>query len=333
MLSGDLKTMSLADVLQWADANSVSGTLVIERPTGEVCIRIDQRSLVGTTKPDARAVPLSQLHPELPGFDASDIPDSSIALSFFYDQFLDSEATFRFEGPDALETPEIVEVSIWLPEAVMEGLRHMDEWPKINAMYRNDTAHLHRAYAPSVNDLDPAQLAILRCADAEISLSDARLSLGLSRPAFLRGVDGLRRLGLIVVDGAPEGGDLTEKLINQATQLLRAQQFSEAAHVFSALLSADPGSDRIKRLLREAERDQVAYLYERLPAEAAVHRTPRIDVIKNLSRADRLVIEHINDRWDVSTVVLASPLREVETLKTLDKLLKMEALTLILPAA
>jgi hypothetical protein len=225
---------------------------------------------------------------------------------------------------------EVVELDLWIPEAVMEGMRHKDEWPDIAALYPNDSARMHRAEGPTLPSMTRLQQAVLHCGELGITLSDARLSLGLSRPGLLRAVENLRRLGLLIVDGAPVGGNLTDKLINQATVLLRERQFTEATHVFAALLSADPGSERIKRLLREAEREQVAFLYDRVPAEAVVKRTPRLQAVKNLSRSDREVMEHLNDRWDVSTVVLASRLREVETLKSLDKLHRMEAVQLVM---
>lgn len=330
MLSGDLTTMSLADVLQWADATSASGTLVLERPTGTVWFRLQQRTLVAMRQPDVRSVALSQLDLENQPHPTDPLPQGIVAVEALYDEFLDSEATFRFESDFDAADDEVIELSLWIPEAVMEGMRHKDEWPDISALYPTDAAHMHRAEGPTPATFTVLQQAILHCAELGVSLADARLSLGLSRPGLLRGVENLRRLGLVIVDGAPVGGNLTDKLINQATLLLRERQFSEATHVFAALLSADPGSARIKALLREAEREQVAFLYERVPAEAVVQRTPRLQSIKNLSRSDREVIEHLNDRWDVSTVVLASRLREVETLKSLDKLHRMEAVSLVL---
>jgi hypothetical protein len=49
-----------------------------------------------------------------------------------------------------------------------------------------------------------------------------------------------------------------------------------------------------------------------------------------LTNADREVVTRINDRWDVATLVLTCPLREVDTLKTLRKLKQLEAIELSL---
>jgi len=63
-----------------------------------------------------------------------------------------------------------------------------------------------------------------------------------------------------------------------------------------------------------------------------VRKRSRLNALEpRLSRADREVVELINDRWDVASLVLASPLREVETLKTLRKLHRMEGIELLLP--
>jgi hypothetical protein len=149
---------------------------------------------------------------------------------------------------------------------------------------------------------------------------------------LLRNVDVLRKLGCVLVDGAPEVADLTEQLVQKTLLLVREKQFDEALHVFAALLSSEPGSPRIRALLKMVEREHVEHLYTAVPPRALVRKTQRLGMLESrLTRADREVVERINDRWDVASLVLASALREVETLKTLRKLHRMEAIELALP--
>ena len=136
----------------------------------------------------------------------------------------------------------------------------------------------------------------------------------------------LRRLG------TPAGGDLFSKLVGQAIILLRERQFDEAAHVFSALLAADPSAVQVKQLFREAETKQIESLYQDLPPSAVVVPLESGTGDRNrLTASDCQVLDRVNGRWDVSVLVLASPLREVETLKSLRKLLNLRFIKLRVP--
>jgi hypothetical protein len=147
----------------------------------------------------------------------------------------------------------------------------------------------------------------------------------VSRPAILRRVEALRDLGLAEVEGVAAQPDPVARLISQAQALVAQRQFDEASIVFKALLAADPSDRRVRALLREAEREQLAALYEELSPVAvpvlvggpASLETP---AGRRLSSADREVAGRVNGRWDVASIALASPLREVETLKALRKL-------------
>ena len=88
-------------------------------------------------------------------------------------------------------------------------------------------------------------------------------------------------------------------------------------------------------LLREAEREQVAALYEELSPMAVPVLLGGAGVARLARRAggsastDREVAGRVNGRWDVASIALACPLREVETLKALRKLVRLGLLDLI----
>jgi hypothetical protein len=334
VLEGDLRTMGLPDLLQWVGATGTSGVLTIDRPQDAVWVSVRERAVVGVSPPTLGAVPMRDLAPPRRPGRRSAVADDALALEHLYDQFLDADDRFRF---DERATPPLGGVPLELPIQllVMEGMRHLDEWPAIRAMYATDSSCMTRVPdAPTPSALPPVQSALMELASEGASLSDARLTLGLTRPSLLRNVEALRRLGVLAVAGTPRGGDLITKLLNQATLLLKEQQFDEAAHVFSALLSADPGAPRIKALLRQAEREQTRALYKRLPATAVVATTATTtEGSSRVSRTDRTVLELVNGRWDIATLVLASPLREVETLKALQRLARARLVKLELPQA
>ncbi len=331
MLTGDLSTMSLADVLQWADSTRARGLLTILRPSGALWMQIADRQVIGCVRPASRGVLPQGLgaRGERARFE---LGPAGLALEMLYDQFLVQDDEFRFEpGREPPETGIALEIPV--QEIVMTGMQYVDEWAELRGLYPSGHARMRPVAAVRPDSLGATQQALLAVAELEMTLSEARLCLGLSLPALLRNVDTLRRLGCLLVDGAPEVADPTEQFVHKTMMLVREKQFDEAAHVFAALLSSDPGSHRIRELLRMVEREHVADLYTQVPAQAIVLRQPRLAGLESrLTRADRELLVQVDGRRDVATLVLTSPLREVETLKSLRKLHRMEALELIVPS-
>ena len=326
MLAGDLRTMPLADLLQWADSSRAQGLFSITRPSGSVWMHVMDRTVVACGRPLSQATLPGQLFPDIGGDVALD--ERAVATEMLFDQFLDSDDTFRFE-PGALPPEQGVPLDLSLQELVMTGMQWLDEWPRVREIYPNGRARMRRTPGATPHALTETQAALFGLAQLEVSLDTARLCLGISQPALLRNVELLRRLDYVHIDGAPEASDLTEQIVVKTLPLLAEKQFDEAAHVFAALLATAPGSQRIRELLRRVEREQIADLYESVPAEAVVHKRPRIALAELwLSRAERDVVERINDRWDVATLVLTCPMREIDTLKALRKLVQLEAIEL-----
>jgi hypothetical protein len=331
MLAGDLRTFPLADFLQWADSSRARGVLSIFRPSGVIWMQLLDRAVVACVRPLSEGTLPEQLVPNLSG--DVELEASAIATEMLFDQFLDSDDRFRFESDTPpLETGVALDLS--LQELVMIGMQSLDEWPRVRELYPNGRARMRRVEGRIPHPLSPTQLALLELARLEVSLDTARLCLGISQPALLRNVDLLRRLECARVEGTPDAGDLTEQIVFKTMPLLEEKQFDEAAHVFAALLATTPGSQRIRELLRRVEREHIAELYASVPADAVVRKRPRIALAELwLTQTEREVADRINDRWDVATLVLTCPMREIETLKSLRKLKQLEAIELCLPGS
>ncbi len=307
--------MSLADLLQWADAISTAGVLTLER--GSLCFwfQIESRHVICVQRPDGL---IAQRTP-MPGLEGvALLDDATLALEQLYDQFLDAGERFVFD-PDGVPSAVGLPLRVSLQKLVMEGLRLLDEWPRLRAMYPADQARL-RSTGASIDDPNAQRSlsAVWSCAQRGLTLSQARMALGLSRPALLRAVEELRATGHVDVEAAPSGIDLITQLMDQAAALIQARQFDEAQHVLRVLLATDPSLPRVKQLLREAEVLHVQALYTELPRNAVVHlgKPPE----GSLSASDEMLLGHVNGRWDVSTLVLAGGVREIETLKALRRL-------------
>jgi hypothetical protein len=330
VLQADLATFPLADLLQWLDQSRRSGVLEVEASGGPpFWIEIHDRHVVASARPTVDRAGLGTLARWQP-------PEPHEALwpeacaDRIVDLFLpDAQGRFTF-GDGAAGFEGGVPLALGLGQVTLEGLRRLDEWPQLERRHPSDAALLApddpgAGRAPA-RPRTPMQRALVEAARQRLSLGEARLALGLSRPAMLRRTEGLRELGLVQVDGVAPHADPVARLVDQAQALVAERQFDEAAIVFRSLLAADPSDRRVRALLREAEREQLAALYEELsPVAVPVLAAGAADspAGRRLNAADQEVASRVNGRWDVASIALASPLREVETLKALRKLVRL----------
>jgi DNA-binding Lrp family transcriptional regulator len=317
MLRGDLATMPLADLLQWVDAARKSVVIEIARQHGlrawMVCV---DRHVVAASMPFTRGVLAGDGTPAAPGPGLRAVAIEGLLDLFFQ---VDGEMTLR-EGVTGPEPGVAVEVQLGF--LVMEALRQLDEWPRLEAAYPDDGARLRATSDPGGSELSAVQAAIQRAAREGKTLGELRLVLGLSRHALLRRVDELRGIGLLEVEGAAIGErDLPSRLLEQAVALVRERQYAEAAHVMRSLLATTPDDARLRRLLEQTEREHVADCYQQIA---------RQDVVRlgrsgsgGIASADQAIVDALAQKpRSVAGLVLVSPLRELETLVGLLRLLK-----------
>jgi hypothetical protein len=334
VLQGDLVTFPLPDLLQWLDQGRRSG--VVEVDVGEGAsfwIQVHDRRILAAARPPASQAGLGTLsgwaHAERP---EALLPEAS--ADRIVDLFL-APAGGRFTVMDgAAGFDDGVPLDLGVGQMTLEGLRRLDEWPELDRRYPSESALL--CADAKGGGRTAAQRALLEGARRRISLAEARLGLHLSRPALLRRVEALRELGLAHVEGVAPHADPVSSLIDKAEALVVERQFEEASIVFKSLLAADPSDRRVRNLLREAEREQVASLYEELSPVAVpvlLGGTASLDspAGRRLGNTDREVANRVNGAWDVASIALSCPLREVETLKALRKLVRLGLVDLAEP--
>ena len=116
------------------------------------------------------------------------------------------------------------------------------------------------------------------------------------------------------------------KLFSKGLDLMQKRQFSESISVFQEVLRLDPQNAWADEKIEEAERAICGDLYQ---ASVPGHKIPYFLVPEaaltryNLTDQERFVASRINGAWDIKSIVMLSPLREIEILQTLDKLVKI----------
>jgi hypothetical protein len=332
MLQGDLATYPLADLFQWLDQSRRAAVIEIDTADGApFWIEFQDRRIVASARPPGEPSGLGTLA----GWRPTEPPEAlwpEACADRIVDLFL-APAHGRFTlAADAAGFEDGVPLDLAVGQMTLEGLRRLDEWKDLDRRYPSDGALLCADGA--ARPRTPGQRALLEAARRRVSIAEARLALSLSRPAVLRRIEALRELGLAHVEGVAGHADPVSRLVDQAQALLAERQFDEAAIVFKSLLAADPADRRVRNLLREAEREQVAALYEELspvavPVLLGGGRSLESPAGRRLGSVERDIAGRVNGRWDVASIALASPLREVETLKALRRLVRLGLVDLV----
>lgn len=305
-LTGPFGVMPLEELLQWLDQTGRAGVIRIERSDGfDSWLAVKDRELTHASP--------SVLEGALRG--GNEKERAAAALEGLFDLFVMAAGRFRFEARAALPADGIA-IAQPLGFLAMDGLRLRDEWKRLESTFTDESALL-RANG-SARTGNAVHDAILGMARERRAIGDARLRLGLSRPAMLRRTAELVDRGLLAVEGRAERVDPVAVMLAQASTLVAEGQFAEAALVFRTLLASDPLDARARQLLLRTEQAEARSFAQALPQRAMLQRKKP----GALPGPAGVVLDLVADGRPVAYLLLASPLREVETYRVIAQLTK-----------
>jgi ABC-type transporter Mla MlaB component len=343
---GDLSSYPLPDLLQWLDASKKSGALSLSWEADQRKVFLLSGQIIAASAPglwerlsrvveqtgEARGdlVLAALKRAESLGV-AVDTSIRQIAEEELVGSLVDlTPAQGRFHWSEDSDRGEDEWVSLELPlrHVLFETMRRMDEVMDVERALPHEQLVLHgTAGAKPSHALHRAILALVNASD-EVTLSRIRLSLGLARSVATRAVFDMLRAGRMVVMGAaPIEADPIADMLEKGAILVRERQFDAAALIFASLLQSDPGDRRVREFARMVEREHVAALYRELPPLARFEVTQNPSILSSLRPEERSVVRWFQAGWDLSAVVLASTQRELDTLKSVMRLIRMGALS------
>lgn len=341
---GDLSSYPLPDLLQWLDASRKSGALLLTWEAGQRKVFLHQGQIIAASSPGlwerlSRVVEqtgeargdevLTSLQRAQP-IDAVDGAIRQIAEEELIGSLVDLiPASGRFHWTEDLDRGEDEWVSLELPlrHVLFETLRRMDEVMDVERALPHEQLVLRAA--AGARPSHAMQRAILRLIEQgdDVTLSRLRLSLGLARSVVARAVFDMLRAGrAVVVGAAPVEADPIADMLEKGAVLVRERQFDAASLIFASLLQSDPGDRRVREFARMVEREHVAALYRELPPLSRFHVTANPQILTALRPEERTMLKWFETGWDLSAAVLASTQRELDTLKTVMRLLRLGAL-------
>lgn len=348
-LSGDLRTMVLADVLLWIATRHKTGTLRVRRRATRKRVVFQEGVLRSSSSNDPRET-LGQflvrdgliteeqlfktlLRQERKGALLGILLVSDGLLSaeqlkrtlrakaeqVVYDLFLWSEGGFHFqEGLLPRNVPMNLEMDT--QAVVQEGNRRRKRWQRIRAKFPSSdmTFTVGEGAQPPA---DPVEREIFQLAAAGKTLAEIGLETRRSEFETAGHLFSLVELSMLLVERAVPDAEATdaigviEGLLAQAKSALAEKQLDAAFEAFQDVLALDHLNQEAKQglTLVSEGRQRTA---RRIPPDAR----PRLLMAEarlaeeKLSAEERFLVSRINGRWDVQSLLKLCPLGEEEAL-------------------
>lgn len=343
---GDLSSYPLPDLLQWLDSSRKTGALQLTWDAGQRKVFLLTGQIVATAAPGLweRLARVMEQGNEAPGGrvmallkrgqsiePSVDISVRQLASEDLIGALCDltqaQGGRFHWtEDPDRGED-EWVSLEMPLRHALFESLQRVDEMADVERAFPHDHLLVRAGQGTAPSAALHRIVWHLAMRDEEMTLSRIWLTLGLSRGVVTRAVFDLMRANRVVVEGAREiAADPIADMLEKGAVLLRERQFDAAGLVFATLLQRDPSDRRVRDFARMVEREHVASLYREVPPVTVFDVVADASAMATLRPEERNLVGQLQSGWDVSAVVLASPQRELDTLKSIVRLRRIGVL-------
>jgi hypothetical protein len=369
-LTGDLRTMSLPDVLQWISAGRKTGTLHVRAGSVHKNVAFQDGAIASSSSNDPRESlsqflmrerrlseeqlframllaeedgrPLGTVLVTLGILEEQQLRDTlqRKAEETVYDLFLWPEGRFEFaEG----EVPPEASIAVHMPvtAVLLEGMRRVDEWSRIRDVF--PTAGASFALAPAARDeADGLERQALDLAAYGRTLAEMSLELYLSEfdtaalfyRLWQRGSVAVAQTGRERPPADPIG--TIRDLLTAAYQHLEEKYFDAAQKAYEEVLTLDRINQHAKKgLLAVAE----ARARSRSRREVALDGIPRLTLdLETLTDfrfdpQEAFVLSRINGAWDVQSILKLCPMEEDQALMIFGRLLDWGVIELRAPRA
>ena len=364
-LSGNLKTMDLAELLQWVTFGRKTGSLtfvhnkiknhiffkdgkIISSRSNEPTKQLGHFLLYQGKINEAqlkRALEL-QLQTRVglgkilvqEGYVTQEETERALVgrtEEVIYDLFLWEEGYFHFTA-DGFSLEDLILINLDIHAIIFEGVRRKDEWARIRQVFPSNDVVL--AIRPGVDlksmALKPLQKKMLYLVSQQKSISELILELHGSDFQVNFELFQLHEMNVLEVkevrSAAPRADD-PAVWIARGQELMKARKYPDAIAAFQEAQRRDPQNVWAGELTEMAEK---AYCQELYATSAPSHAIPYFLVDESaltrftLTHQEGFVVSRINGSWDVKSIVMLSPLPELEVLQVLDKLIKIDLIAM-----
>ncbi len=352
--------MDLAEVLQWVTIGRKTGSLTFVLDKTKVYIYLREGKIISSLSNDPtkqlgqflifqgkltetqlkKALEIhlksgSPLGPILVGEKFVSRKDVEQALvkrteEVIYELFLWEDGYFHFSDK-AYMLQDLILINADINAILFEGVRRKDEWGRIRAVLPDNDIVLSLGDDGSLkkHGLTPLQKKLLFLINQRKPVSEIILELHGSDFMVCFELFQLYEKGIVRIAEAKEdasGGTNPADLFSRGQSLMQKKRYREAIAAFQEVVVLDPQNAWASEQLEQAEKALCEQYYRStIPANKVPYFLVPASTLThhNLSNEEGFVASRINGTWDTKSIIMLSPLRELEILEVLDKLMKM----------
>jgi tetratricopeptide (TPR) repeat protein len=364
-LSGNLKTMELSELLQWVTLGRKTGSLTFIREKTKNYIYFRDGQIISSRSNDPTKlighfllfygkITEDQLKRTLEiqqqtratlgkilvqeGFLSKEEVEKALISrteEVIYDLFLWEDAYFHF-STDGYEIEDLMLINLNLNSLLFEGVRRKDEWKRIRESFPSNEVVLSLRKGADLKNLPLTQLQKKLLFLVSQGKTVSQMILEVHGSDFLVNYELYRLYDSNVLEikelpAPPPTKEDPAKLFSRGLELMQSRKHTQALTVFQEVLRLDPENIRADKAIEEVERAICDDFYrDVMPANLVPYfvipesTLPRY----NLTHEEGFVASRINGTWDLKSIVMLSPLREIEVLRIVDRLLKMGLIAL-----
>jgi len=368
-LTGSLKTMSLADLLQWAGAGRKTGTLSLKSGPLHKQIYFRDGARIGSSSNDTREYVgqfmLSEgIITEQQLKDAFDLQSRTKVMlgrilvkkgllsetkvseilrlkaeETIYSLFLWADSDFVFLENE-LPPGDQVLISIRVEDVLMEGLRRYDTSKKIRQVLPHSGVVLGNTARPLPPDIASKAFPkrIYDMVDSRRSLADITLESHASEYNVCQVLYVMVQKGYVAVGkgAAPatprQPADSPQALMEAAKDLIKSGDSEGALVILEKARRTAGKNPEMNALIQVAEEHFIdkAYRHYLPPKKIPVLKKPLESLVnQDLSPEEGFLVSRVNGSWDLRSIITISPLREVDALRAFKKLRERGIIALV----
>jgi len=255
-----------------------------------------------------------------------------------YSLFEWQQGTFHFQPCDPPSGAKLVPLNLQVEEVLWRGAERQSEIARIRKVFpdANLVPRLLRE-PPGALLKKPLARRIYEATDGRRSFAEIQLAVHGSEYQVGRQLFELFSQGCLVVMEPERAAQVEEdpkRSLEQGDAMFREGRFEDALRVYRAAL--DAGSERpdLQKLVQGTERLLLDQIYrDELPRNAVLQKvwdTEQI-LVGGFTPEEYFLIDQVNARWNVTSLVRLSPLREVDGLLVLRDLVRRRVLKIVEP--
>jgi tetratricopeptide (TPR) repeat protein len=359
-LSGRLKTMDLAEVLQWVSIGRKTGSLAFVLDKTKVYIYLKEGKIISSLSNDPTkqlvqfliflgkltevqlkkaleihlksGAPLGNIIVQEKFVSRKDVEEALVKRTeeVIYELFLWEDGYFHFSGK-GYQLQDLILINADINAILFEGIRRKDEWRRIREVLPDNSIVLSLCNEADLkkHSLTPLQKKLMFLITLRKPISELILETHGSDFMVCFELFQLYEKGVVKIGGAPEQiaeDESPADLFSRGQSLMQKKRFKDAVAIFQEVIRRDPQNAWGSEQLEQAEKALCEDYYKNsLPAgKVPYFIVPQTTLAHhNLTNEEGFVASRINGTWDTKSIVMLSPLRELEILKVLDKLMKM----------